>query len=107
MKHHLAFSTQALLALSLLLIGPGQAAFAQQTDLPPGWVPPTPTGIVAEPSLVRKLANASDGLSGDREPADGLYPQLGNMVTGAGWISAGPGYRHRVFDGRGVVDLSA
>jgi outer membrane protein assembly factor BamA len=107
MKHHLAFSTRALLALSLLLIAPGPTAFAQQTELPPGWVPPTPKGIVAEPSLIRKLANASDGLGGDREPADGLYPQLGNMITGAGWISAGPGYRHRVFDGRGVVDLSA
>jgi outer membrane protein assembly factor BamA len=29
------------------------------------------------------------------------------MVTGAGWISAGPGYRHHLFDGRAIVDGSA
>src|SRR5262249_41452903 len=37
----------------------------------------------------------------------GFYPDLGNMITGAGWISAGPGYRRDLFDGRIFVDASA
>jgi hypothetical protein len=28
------------------------------------------------------------------------------MVTGAGWISAGPGYRRHFFDGHAFVDAS-
>ena len=38
---------------------------------------------------------------------DGPYIELGNMIAGAGWFSAGPGYRHHLFDGPGVVDVSA
>ncbi len=43
----------------------------------------------------------------DGTPRDGFYPELGGMITGAGWISAGPGYRHRLWSGRAVVDGSA
>jgi outer membrane protein assembly factor BamA len=28
------------------------------------------------------------------------------MITGSGWISAGPGYRHQLFDGQAVVHVS-
>jgi hypothetical protein len=38
---------------------------------------------------------------------NGLYPELSNMPTGAGWISAGPGYRHWFFGDRLLVDGSA
>jgi len=38
---------------------------------------------------------------------DGFYPEFRNMVTGAGWISAGPGYRTQLFGGRAFVDGSA
>jgi len=101
----------ALLTLSIvMLLAPG-LAFAQATkpsNLPPGWVPPTPVGLVAEPELLRKLVNASDAsTSGDGEAKDGPYAELGNMITGAGWISAGPGYRQHVLDGRALVDVSA
>ena len=41
------------------------------------------------------------------EPTDGLYPQLGDMITGAGWISGGPGYRRHIFRGTALVDVSA
>jgi hypothetical protein len=40
-------------------------------------------------------------------PRDGFYPELSHMITGAGWISAGPGYRHHFFHGNALVDLSA
>jgi hypothetical protein len=37
---------------------------------------------------------------------DGWYPEIGGMIPGAGF-SAGPGYRHRLFANRAVVDASA
>ena len=94
-----------VIAIVIATAGP---VFAQQTasDLPPGWV--MPSGLVAEPALLRKAANASDGIvKGDAGGRDGLYPDFGHMITGAGWISAGPGYRHHVADGRVLVDVSA
>jgi len=40
-------------------------------------------------------------------PKDGFYPEFANMITGSGWISAGPGYRRHFLDGRGMVEGSA
>ena len=40
-------------------------------------------------------------------PKDGFYPDLGNMITGAGWISVGPGYRRHLFNRHMLVDGSA
>src|ERR1700719_2399968 len=65
------------------------AVSAQETassELPPGWTTPR---IFQEPTLVKKLASASDNNVGG-EPKDGLYAEFGNMITGEGWISAGP-----------------
>src|SRR5690349_10734280 len=64
-------------------------------QLPRGWViAPTP-GMLNEPGILTKLAMATDtGISS--EPADGFYVDTGNMVSGEGWISAGPGYRQTV-----------
>jgi len=75
-------------------------------ELPSGWVvKPTP-GILGEPSILTKLAMSTDtGISG--EPGDGFYVDTGNMISGDGWISAGPGYRRTVLDGRGRLDMSA
>lgn len=79
---------------------------ANQSDLPPGWV--TPAGLVPEPGILRKLVNASDGLvKADDDSNDGPYAELGNMITGAGWISAGPGYRQHLLNGQVLVDASA
>ena len=73
--------------------------YAQQSEpeagtyeLPKGWViKPTP-GILGEPSILAKLAMSTDtGLGG--EPRDGFYVETGNIISGEGWISAGPGYR--------------
>jgi outer membrane protein assembly factor BamA len=79
---------------------------AETYELPKGWViKPTP-GILGEPSILAKLAMSTDtGLGG--EPSDGVYVETGNMVSGEGWISAGPGYRRTVLDGRGRLDMSA
>jgi hypothetical protein len=45
--------------------------------------------------------------NGGGKSKDGFYPELSNLPTGAGWISAGPGYRHRLFGDNAFVDASA
>ncbi len=92
-----------LLFLSILVLAPSPGLAQDAT--PPGWVTPTP-GLLPEPALLRKLVDHSDGVSADGERKDGLYVAFGNMITGAGWISAGPGYRRHVLDGHALVDLS-
>jgi len=42
-----------------------------------------------------------------REYLGELYVETGNMVSGEGWISAGPGYRRTVLGGQGRLDMSA
>jgi Omp85 superfamily domain len=39
-------------------------------------------------------------------PKDGFYVEFGHMITGSGWIAAGPGYRHQLFGGRAIADVS-
>jgi hypothetical protein len=85
------------------------AVSAQETassELPPGWITPTTPGIVKNPRSWKKLASASDNNVGG-EPKDGLHAEFGNMITGEGWISAGPGYRRRVLKGAARIDVSA
>ena len=90
--------------------GAGARASAQDAaaDLPKGWIISAPPGMFSEPSALRKLMNATDGVAApDRVRGDGPYAELGDMITGSGWISAGPGYRQHLFGGRAVVDGSA
>jgi hypothetical protein len=65
-------------------------------------------GLVPEPrflsrgiDLAATVQNAAGGST------DGFYPELHNLITGNGWISLGPGYRHHLFAGRALVDGSA
>jgi hypothetical protein len=98
-----------LLSLSMLFALIPRLALAQETtNLPAGWITPTPTGLLSEPALLRGLIRTSESTAGDeRTPADGLYIETANMITGEGWISAGPGYRQHVLDGRLRFDASA
>jgi len=67
-----------------------------------------PSGIFPEPRVVATIIDTADRRLGDgREPDDGFYAELGNMITGAGWVSAGPGYRRHVLRDRAVFDASA
>jgi surface antigen Omp85-like protein len=99
-----------LLSLSILVaLVPGLAlAQEPQPALPAGWIIPTVPGFLSEPALLRKLVGTSESRASDeQEPADGPYVETGNMITGEGWISAGPGYRRHVLDGRMLIDVSA
>src|SRR5205823_2064012 len=49
------------------------------------------------PGLSRGIELAANKIAEDvREPRDGAYPELGKMITGAGWISIGSGYRRHL-----------
>src|SRR5512133_3605586 len=95
----------------LLVVGAAAGAAAQEaqtttssrqeTDLGPG--------LVAEPHAVSRAVDFAGNLLGgdDSSPKDGFYPNVANMITGAGWISAGPGYRRHFLNGHLFVDGSA
>ena len=89
----------------------GAASFAQETaptSPTPDRPPSVATGLIAEPRILTTVMNATDrSLLTGRERDDGVYVELGNMITGAGWISAGPGYRRHVLNDRAVADVSA
>ena len=83
----------AIAVATLALVAP--PLYAQQSEpnvetyeLPRGWVNKPPAGILGEPSILAKLAMSTDTTIGG-EPRDGLYAQTSDMITGAGWISAG------------------
>jgi hypothetical protein len=69
---------------------------------------PDARGFVAEPAIIGRALDFTTRLVGDGgEVQNGLYPDLGNMPTGSGWISAGPGYRHWFAGDQLFVDGSA
>jgi surface antigen Omp85-like protein len=68
-----------------------------------------PAGLLAEPGVIGRsldFVTRKFGEQGD-EAKNGFYPELGNMITGAGWITAGPGYRHHLWGARAIADGSA
>lgn len=64
-------------------------------------------GIFHEPKPLAKAAAQAERFTREREYKDGFFVETGNMITGSGWVSAGPGYRHRVFGRRAVLSTSA
>jgi hypothetical protein len=59
---------------------------------------------VAEPRVV---AQAIEAAGATNDSSEGPYLELGQMIPGSGWISAGPGYRHLFLNDRAVFDGSA
>ena len=68
----------------------------------------TQSGLLHEPGALRRAVTMANRWLGEGggAPRDAFYPEFGNMITGAGWISAGPGYRQHLFDDRAFVDGS-
>lgn len=102
-SRHLLSRALAAAALSLVV---SSAAFAQE---------PTPRasgganeGVFAEPHFITRAIDFATRTMGDGSgDKNGIYPELGNMITGAGGISVGPGYRHWFNGDRLFVDASA
>ena len=66
-----------------------------------------PQGFVAEPALITRAVLFADRHFGKGDLNNGLYADLFNMIPGAGWLSAGPGYRKWYSKDRVFVDASA
>jgi hypothetical protein len=86
--------------------------FAQTSAAPAASAPSATAveeGFLPEPHVLSRAIRLIDkrvDMRGGAEPKDGFYPELGNMVTGAGWISIGPGYRDHLFNGAAAFDVS-
>lgn len=99
----------ASLVVDILPLAVGDAG---STDSPgattDGGPSPELPGLVPEPAFISKVIDLGTRRLGDGSgEKSGLYAEMANMVTGAGWISGGLGYRHWV-DGDDVVfDVSA
>lgn len=66
-----------------------------------------PIGLVAEPSFIERAVIFGDRHLGGGPVNNGVYVDANNMITGAGWISGGPGYRRFYNRDAVFVDASA
>ena len=66
-------------------------------------------GLLPEPRVIEQGVGLGNKFLGESEgtPKDGFYPDLDHMITGSGWISAGPGFRRHFWDGQALIDGSA
>ena len=93
-------------ALALLLIAIARVAAAQEAPPP---VESDGRALFAEPTLLTSIIDQAIRfhLTDDGDEDEGFYPKVGGMISGAGWISLGPGYRRNFFDGRARGDVHA
>ena len=95
----------AIAAVTCALLGIASPVLAQDAPLPPD-VATEPQGFVPEPAIFTRAALFADRHFGKGEINNGLYLDFANMIPGAGWLSAGPGYRHWYKQDRVFVDGS-
>ena len=99
--------TRVSVLIPAIVVAGALSAFAQEAP------PPEPTHetftVATEPKAITFVADFVGRFLGDGSGEDktGFYPSFGRIVSGAGWISIGPGYRQRVFGDRAVIDGSA
>jgi hypothetical protein len=66
------------------------------------------TGLLPEPHFISRVMDMATRTIGDGSgEKNGLYPEMSNMITGSGWISLGPGYRHWFGGDAFFIDSSA
>jgi hypothetical protein len=94
------------------------AAVLSVAMVPPVWArqstrdadqrpPEVRSGVLPEPAVIGRLLAKGEGFFGDGDTKkSGFYPQTTTGVSGAGWISLGPGYRASLFRDRLLVDAS-
>ena len=51
-------------------------------------------GFIPEPDPITRVVLFADRQLGKGDLTNGIYLEYGNMIPGAGWGNAGPGYRH-------------
>lgn len=116
MRTHHGLQSHARLVGSALLMAallPVQLAGAQPSSEPASVgtaaIAVQEPALFKEPRILRKGISWIEGFGNDEtgQPKDGFYAELGHMITGAGWISAGPGYRRHLWGDRALMDVSA
>jgi hypothetical protein len=125
MSNRSTYAAQSLLIIATLLFAPATRLFAQgnaSTVDPPQQGQPAPPittqsgapvgttsqGWATEPGIVRSAIDLTGKYGDDiKAPKNGFYPEISNMITGAGWLSVGPGYRHYFKNDQVVFDTSA
>jgi hypothetical protein len=88
-----------VLTAALVCLIPGPARGQEST--------PPSQGLTNEPGGVERAVVFMDRRQGNGEFTNGFYVDMFNMIPGAGWISAGPGYRHWYARDRVFVNASA
>ena len=66
-----------------------------------------PPGFISEPEVIERAVLFADRHISNGDVTNGFYIDSWNMIPGAGWISAGPGYRHWYKKDTVFVDGSA
>lgn len=94
-------------ALAAALALAPSAAGAQQAEAPSNQAP-VAEGLLPEPHFLTRAIDFATRTAGDGSgEKSGFYPELSGMITGAGWISGGGGYRRWIDGDRMVFDASA
>ena len=96
--------------VALMLAATAASARAQDRAQPAAGALTSPAetpGFFSEPSVLTRAINFVDSELDKGGSRDGFYPDFANMITGAGWISAGPGYRRHFLNQHALVDGSA
>ncbi|MGE3512620.1 MAG: BamA/TamA family outer membrane protein [Vicinamibacterales bacterium] len=101
---------RAMMLVSLLALWPAVGLAAE----PQGPTEPSPVrdeaaGFLPEPRIIARAIDVAVRTmgSGSAERKEGFYAELGGMITGAGWISLGPGYRQWLLHDNLWADVSA
>ena len=92
--------------LMILASSVARSAVAQEAPSPPEADAPA---LFEEPGLLTAAIDLAERFvsSGGGQRDDGYYTKVGGMISGAGWISGGPGFHQRLFGDRAFVDAYA
>ena len=92
-------------AFALICLSPAVAR-GQEAPVPPSSAT-EPQGFLAEPDVITRAVLFADRHLGKGGLTNGIYVDYGNMIPGAGWASAGPGYRRWYGKDSALLDASA
>lgn len=96
-----------VLLAAVIVLGISRAASAQES-VPRPQSTAGVSGFLPEPHVIVRAIDFATRTMGDGSgEKNGLYPEVSNMITGAGWISLGPGFRQWFGGDRGFADVSA
>ena len=95
----------ASLVFVFLCAAPVGVAAQEQLPVPDGYS--EPRGFIVEPDAITRATLFADRHLGKGDLNNGFYVDFGKMIPGAGWLSAGPGYRKWVGKDTMLLDGSA